>query len=189
MRIKPLFVAVSAALAAATHVPASATDWLQFGYDTAHSSFNREERGYSTAGNTSAFNAVALSTPADSTPAFLGNVATPSGTKDLLFIVSLNGTLLAVDASNGSQVWAKQPATSTHITTGSPAIDPSLAFVYAYGMDGKVHKYQVGDGTEIMTGGWPEVSTLKPNVEKGASGLSFATANNSTTYLYSVVDG
>ncbi len=189
MRIKPLFIAVSAALGAATLVPGHATDWLQFGYDVAHSAFNRAETGYSTAGNLIAFSSVALSTPADSTPVFLGNVATPSGTKDLLFIMSLNGTLLAVDASNGSQVWSKQPATSTHITTGSPAIDPGLAFVYAYGMDGKVHKYKVGDGTEILTGGWPEVSTLKPNVEKGASGLSFATANNSTTYLYSVVDG
>ena len=28
-------------------------------------------------------------------------------------------------------------------------IDPSLLYVYAYAHDGKIHKYQVGDGIEI----------------------------------------
>ena len=90
-------------------------------------------------------------------------------------------------------LWSKQPTGARHRRTpsdsGSRAIDPDLQFVYAYGFDGKIHKYQVGDGTEVMTGGWPEVSTLKPEVEKGAAGLSIATAHGGATYLYSVTDG
>src|SRR5262249_5596700 len=35
----------------------------------------------------------------------------------------------------------------------------------------------------------PEVSTLKPDVEKGAAGLSISTAKSGNTYLYAVTDG
>ncbi|MDR3387221.1 MAG: hypothetical protein P4L92_09230 [Rudaea sp.] len=76
----------------------------------------------------------------------------------------------------------------TRLTTGAPAIDPGLQYVYAYGLDGNVHKYPVDGGTEITTGGWPELSTLKPDVEKGAAGLSIATSGG-VNYLYSVTNG
>jgi len=46
-------------------------------------------------------------------------------------------------------------------TTSTPAVDPSNQFVYAYGLDGKVHKYAVGNGAETIGGGWPQVATLK----------------------------
>src|SRR5205823_394305 len=70
----------------------------------------------------------------------------------------------------------------------TPAIDPNRQYVYAYGLDGCVHKYQVGDGTEITSGactssGWPELATLKPSTEKGEA-MSIATAKNGTSYLY-----
>ena len=43
----------AAAIAALHPAPARATDWLQFGYDIEHSSFNRAETGYPTpSGNT-----------------------------------------------------------------------------------------------------------------------------------------
>jgi hypothetical protein len=175
-----------------------ATDWLQFGYDVPHSSFNRAETGYSTAaGNTIAYH-YALPADygtADSAPIYVGSVATQSGTKNLLFVVTRNGYLVALDAdtTTPSVVWAHQPkapVTSPQITTGSPAVDSSRQYVYAYAHDGNIHKYQVADGTEITDGGWPEVSTLKPDIDdKGASGLSVATAHDGKTYLYSVTDG
>ena len=123
---------------------------------------------------------------------YLSNVSTPSGTRDLLFLTTKAGHILALDAHTGVQIWSQQyPAGSCKInnrtspcyTTSSPAIDPNLLYVYSYGLDGKVHKYQVGDGTEIMTGGWPETTTLKGFDEKGSSALSFATSGG-TTYLY-----
>ena len=51
-------------------------------------------------------------------------------------------------------------------------------------MDGYVHKYNVADGREIKSGGWPELCTLKPFNEKGSSALATATAKNGTSYLY-----
>ena len=60
---------------------------------------------------------------------------------------------------------------------------PTGQYVYSYGLDGYVHKYQAGDGIEIVTGGWPQITTLKGFDEKGSSALSFATSAGNT-YLY-----
>jgi len=180
---------------------AHATDWLQFGYDSAHSGFNRAEAGYSTPTGNRALYHYALPGAAgtvDSAPIYLGNVATNAGTRNLLFVTTKNGTLVALDADSATlnTIWSKQPqapSSSKIIATGSAVIDPLLLYVYAYGFDGKVHKYQVGDGQEIGVDigdpHWPQVSTLKPGVEKGAAGLSIAQAQNANTYLYSVTDG
>ena len=69
----------------------------------------------------------------------------------------------------------------------SPAIDPDRAYVYAYGLDGFVHKYEVGNGGEVTTDGWPELVTLKPDVERVAGGLTIATSAT-TSYLYVVTN-
>jgi hypothetical protein len=191
MRRSRMFRLLLILLASGAAGSAFATDWLQFGYDQAQSSFNRAERGYSTSGNAAApgFAAgISLPTSSDSTPILLGGVSTASGIKDLIFLTAKNGTLLALDGSNASVVWSKRPTGGGTLSTGAPAVDPNLQYVYAYGHDGNVHKYQVGDGTEITGGGWPELSTLKPDVEKGAAGLSIA-ATPGGTFLYSVTDG
>jgi len=169
---------------------AAATDWPQFGYDQAHSGFNASENGYSTSSGNQLLFSYSLPTPVDSAPIYLGNVSTDSGTKNLLFLIARNGTLLVLDADTTTLelIWSEQPTGSGSLTTGSPVVDPNGQYVYAYALDGKVHKYQVGDGTEITSGGWPEVSTLKPDVEKGASSLSIATTPQGN-FLYSVTDG
>jgi len=118
---------------------------------------------------------------------YLSNVSTPSGTKNLLFALAKNGRVMAIDAATGTEVWHKTTS-GTQPTTASPAIDPNRQYVYSYGIDGKAHKYQVGDGTEITTGGWPQTITLKNNVEKGASGLTIANAGG-VNWLYVVTDG
>jgi len=198
MRDKPsLTVLAAAAIALVQAGAARATDWLQFGYDTAHSGYNDAEKGYSTAAGNIVLYHYALPVAAgaaDSAPIYLGGVATTSGTKNLLFVIAKNGTLLALDADSttASVIWSKQaqaPISGSQITTGSPVIDPSLQYVYAFALDGKIHKYQVGDGAEITSGGWPEVATLKPDIEKGAAGLGIATGHDAATYLYSVTDG
>jgi outer membrane protein assembly factor BamB len=197
-------------LAAATPVtplpPPSATpaapayDWLQFNGDPQHSGNNAQEQA-PTASNVSrlqrAFK-VGLPSVADGAPVFLHGVPTGNGLTDLLFITTKAGDILAVDAHSGSLVWQHQvPAGSCRInnfllacyTTSSPAIDPGRQYVYSYGLDGRVHKYQVGDGREILDGGWPEVVTLKPYDEKGSSALAIATARSGSSYLYVVTSG
>lgn len=188
----PMRCALAAgALLSVSAPPALATDWLQFGFDTAHSGFNRAERGYPTADGNRVARHYSLGKAVDAAPVYLAGVATPAGTRNLLFLVALDGTLLALDAGAESLsiVWSKQPAGTGIRTNGAAAIDPNRQYVYAYALDGKVHKYHVGDGSEVLSGGWPQLSTLKPDQEKGSSGLAIATAQNGHTYLYSVTSG
>jgi uncharacterized repeat protein (TIGR01451 family) len=165
---------------------ASGSNWRQFNFDSQHSGNNPEETTINT-GNVCTLHVlyqVTLPGVADGAPALLQGVSTSQGVKDLLFLVTRDGRLLALDAATGSTVWSRQPAASPRYTTSSPAIDPNGQFVYAYGLDGKAHKYGVSDGAEIVTGGWPELATLKPTVEKGSSALAVATDRNGTSYLY-----
>jgi len=176
-----------------------AYDWLQFGGDPQHSGNNTTETVLTPAnvsGLVQKYEVTLLGT-ADGAPVFLEAVTTPSGTQDLLFVTTKDGRIVALDAQNGSQAWSHQYGPGTCqingtggacYTTSSPAIDPSGDFVYSYGLDGYVHKYQVGDGTEIVSGGWPELTTLKGFDEKGSSALSIATSNG-VSYLYVVHGG
>src|SRR5882724_4479887 len=165
-------------------------DWLQMNGDPQHSGNNTQETvlGPTNVASLQLLFQVSLPTSADGAPVALSAVATPSGMRNLLFSTTKLGHILALDADTGAVVWSHVNS-GMGSTNASPAIDPNRAYVYSYGLDGYVHKYQVGDGTEILTGGWPELGTRKGNVEKVASALAFATAANGTTYLYLVHDG
>lgn len=124
-----------------------------------------------------------LPNTADSSPVFQSNVPTSAGPKSLLFLTTLNGSLLALDAATGTLVWSKE----THgpkITHSSPALDPSGQFVYSYGLDSKVHKYAVGNGNEMNGAGWPAQITLMNEDEKESSAL-----NITKEYLYVTTSG
>jgi hypothetical protein len=178
---------------------AHAYDWLQFGGDAQHSGRNTAETAI-TRNNVSALTQkyqVTLTATADGAPVFLEAVSTQMGTKDLLFVTTSDGRIIALDAQTGAQVWTHQYGPGTCqinrtggpcYTTSSPAIDPNRQYVYSYGLDGNVHKYQVGDGTETIDGLWPQPTTLKGFDEKGSSALAIATSNG-TTYLYVVHGG
>ncbi len=126
---------------------------------------------------------------ADGVAAYLTGVATASGARDLLFLNTKAGRLVALDAADGSQIWAAQASTGPRYTTSSPVVDPNHQYVYSYGLDGKVHKYQVGDGREVSEGNWPEVVTIHPDIEKISSPLTVATAKNGVSYLYAAAAG
>lgn len=169
-------------------VTVAAADWPQFGADARHSGAGAGA-GETTIGAANvatlrlAFPPVLLSAVADGAPAFLAGVRTARGIENLLFLTTKNGALLAVDAASGALVWSRSFGKGPRYTTSSPAVDPNHRFVYSYGLDGKVHKVTVGDGVEVTSGGWPEVTTLKPDVEKGSSALAVATVG-ATSYLY-----
>jgi putative pyrroloquinoline-quinone binding quinoprotein len=189
MRAKIPLRAMSAAIAVAPFAAASAADWMQFGYDATHSGRNTAETTLSAANVPQIQRRwqATLTADVDGAPVYLSNVTTTSGTKDLLFLLGKNGTLMAVDAADGAVLWHHQ-VSGTQPTTSSPAIDPGRQYVYAYGLDGFVHKYRVDNGNEVTSGGWPELVTLKTNVEKVAGSLTIATSG-ATTYLYVVTDG
>jgi len=182
-----LVVAVAAA-------PASAADWLQFGLDSSHSGINPQETTLTraTVAQLRLLYSATLPGTAEGAPVLLSGVSTPSGTQDVLYLTLSNGTLIALDAASGTLLWSRYPS-DTHAcataagactTTSSPALDPNRQFVYNYALDGFVHKYTVGDGTEITGGGWPQLATAKPDVEAESAALAFATTRNGTTYLY-----
>jgi PQQ-like domain len=182
-RTVPVNLAIVLSLGAATVYPCN---WPQFNFDARHSGNNTKEVFLSTTnvpGLTRIFQ-VSLPAVADGAPAYLGHVSTPDGVRDLLFVTTKAGHCVALDAHSGIQVWSQQAATGPNYTTSSPAIDPSGQYVYSYGLDGRVHKYAAGDGTEATTGGWPELATLKPSVEKGSAALAIATTASGVSYLY-----
>lgn len=130
---------------------------------------------------------------ADGAPAAWSGVVTAGGKKNLVFVTTRAGALVALDAHAGTIAWSKSfPAAGCKInnggttcyTTSSPAIDPSGLYVYTYGLDGKVHKVAIGTGTEVVDAHWPEISTLKGYDEKGSSSLAIATAKSGVSYLY-----
>ncbi|MGC8492867.1 MAG: hypothetical protein ACP5SH_14140, partial [Syntrophobacteraceae bacterium] len=174
---------------------ASSYNWLQFNGDPQHSGNNSLERTITreNVGQLRELFTVHLPAAADGAPVYLGGVKTPGGVKDLLFVTTKTGRLIALDARSGALVWQGGTASGKCrinrgslpcYTTSSPAIDPDLRNVYSYGLDGYVHKYRVHDGSEIRGGGWPEVATRKPFDEKGSSALTIATAKNGISYLY-----
>jgi len=174
-------------------------DWLQFGFDAQHSGSNPLETTITSANVASLAlkQQVMLPAPVDGAPLYLSDVATANGMQDLVFVETTAADLYALDAHTLATVWMKShphagTCTSSNggpcYTTSEPAIDPNRMFVYAYGLDGMVHKHAVGDGSEVTGGGWPEVSTLKPNLEKGSSDLAIA-ATKTGTFLYAAAAG
>lgn len=159
--------------------------WPAFDGGGSRSGVNRSEKTITT-GNVGSLTRLwqqTLPAVVDSSPVELPAVKTPAGIKTLLFVTTLTGSLLALDASTGQQVW-RQNTSGPKFTTSSPALDPSGQYVYSYGLDGKIHKYAVATGTEQTSGGWPVTITNMPDVEKGSSALNVANG-----YLYMSTSG
>jgi len=181
------------AFAASDARGATSYDWPQFNGNARHSGNNTSETTLSTAnvGQLKQLFQVTLPAVADGAPAVLTSVSTPGGAKDLLFVNTKPGNLLALDAHTGATVWSVQHGNTSCtspsgpcITESSPAVDPGRGFVYAYALDGSVHKHSVATGAEATGGGWPAMASAKPDVEKGSSALTVATALSGTSYLY-----
>lgn len=170
-------------------------NWLQFNFNPQHSGNNTKEVKitFQNVGKLHQLFKKSLPSIADGAPVYLSKVKTKSGMLDIIFVTTKDGHIIGINAKNGKTLWSHQYGTGKYrinngdnptYTTSSPAIDPNLKYVYSYGLDGYVHKYQVADGKEIKSGGWPELCTLKPFDEKGSSALAIATARNGNSYLY-----
>jgi outer membrane protein assembly factor BamB len=177
--------------------------WPQFGFDEQHSGVNPLESAI-TAVNVRSLKRLfrvplasgTAASAADGAPAYLDGVTVNGASKDLIFLTTKDGWILALDAHTGQQIWGKQygpngcaiaageNAGQPCYTTSSPVIDPSRQYVYSYGLDGYVHKYQVATGAETHDAHWPELASLKPADEKGSSALSLATDKSGMSYLY-----
>ena len=174
-----------AGLAAWSVTPASAKyDWPQFEFNPQKTGNNTSETTVN-ASNVSQLKllfdvALPAADNPDGAPVLLTNVSTPTGAKDLVFVQGEHSDLTAFDAATGSVVWTRGAVSGTSYGNSAPAIDPNRLFIYYSANDGKAHKINVGDGTEVTTGGWPA------STGGGKSGpqLTIATAANGHTYLY-----
>jgi hypothetical protein len=167
---------------AAPDAPATKS-WLQFNAATQTTDLTASNvRGLKL------FRRFPLSEVADTTPLYVGGARLADGsTNDVLIVETKTGRVIAMDAEGGAELWSTTPPKGPRWTTSTPAVDPNHLYVYAYCLDGYIHKYAIADGSEITGDGWPELVTLKGAVEKGSSALSIATAGDGVTYLYATI--
>jgi hypothetical protein len=115
-------------------------------------------------------------------------VSTSAGLQNITFINTIKGNLIAYNTLTGAKVWEADPSSADFNgqgTKSSPAIDPSGNYIYAYAVDGYIHKYNIGNGAEVSGGGFPAQVTLLPNdTEKGSASLNIANG-----YLYMTLSG
>jgi len=145
-------------------------DWLQYNYDAQRTGWNRGETQLSPKSvgrlkplwHTQLVNntpAVVLSTL--TAPVAAAGVATPDGTKDLVFSIGMDDVLSAVDAATGKIVWQKSfpnsikpmhpPVISCSNTEqATPAIDKAKGVIYFTTSDGKLRGAKLGDGSEAI---------------------------------------
>ena len=158
------------------HPQAATQDWPEFDYDSARSGVNPQTTPLTAAnvGQMQKLWAVQLPDVADSSPILLHGLTFPNGVKrDVLYVTTRDGRILALDAATGAQLWGHQPS-GPKITHSSPVADPNRQYIYAYGLDGYVHKYNAITGAESIGHGWPVQITLMRETEKEGSALNIA---------------
>jgi outer membrane protein assembly factor BamB len=158
--------------------------WLTFGGDPAQVSINANETAI-TAATVSHLRRswhVQLPDLADERPILVRNLTMPDGQKhDVLYVTTDKGTLIALNADTGDTFWAVTPSADNNpkYTKSTPAADPANNLIYSYGLDGKVHRFQLTTGKELQSGGWPVRVTRMPLSEKVSSPLNLING-----YLY-----
>src|SRR5215467_3280793 len=96
--------------AGAMSAQASPYDWLQINGNSRHDGNNTQEAvlGSSNVASLQFLFQTALPSTADGAPVYLANVSTPGGTRDLVFVTTKAGHIMAFDAATGAQVWSRQ---------------------------------------------------------------------------------
>ena len=178
-------LAAVAGLLSATILPAAATDWPLFGFDSARSSFNSAERTLNrhNVGRLRERWQTALGDVADSTPILLAQVRVGRAMIPMLYQTTKSGVTLAIDATTGKIMW-RFTTHGSQITDSTPAADPSGKAIYVPGVDGMIHKLSAARGRELHAPGFPARITRLPQTEKDASPLNVANG-----YLYAVTSG
>jgi hypothetical protein len=166
------------------HGQAAKTDWLQFAFSPDKTANNTSESTISLSNVSGLKLLYDVALPGadnpDGAPVLLSDVSTPVGIRDLVFVQGEHGHITAFDGNNGATIWSKDFSGGSGINDSAPAIDPNRKFIYLDTNDGFVHKLNVGDGSEVTGGGWPE----NHGGGKGGSQLTIATARDGHTYLY-----
>src|SRR3954471_20929938 len=163
------------AAAAAPAAPAKPSappqpDWNTWGYDQERTAWNKGETTLNkdnvsklkllwSTQTTTPVSDVVLATL--TTPLVSMDVRTPSGRKNLVYVLDAFDTLFALDADSGKIVWHKNfPNTLKPLRAGSwlcpnttnatPVIDKQRGLVFVLTSDGRLRAVSAGDGAERM---------------------------------------
>ena len=166
-------------------------DWLQFNnaFPTINTIRGRAGVTKQTVASLAPAWRTSIGEAADGSPIFVSGVRTVRGLRDLVIVTTNSGRTFALDGERGTVVWRTPGAAGPRWTTSSPLADPNRDYLYVYELDGAIHRYVLANGFEQRGDGWPQVVTLKGDVEKGSSALSMATARDGHTYLYMTTAG
>ncbi len=162
-----------------------AASWPVWGFDSSRSGFNSAEQTLTVAnvGGLQLQWQISLGhSPVDSAPIYVAG-AGPSQ-QSMLFMTSKIGITYGIDASNGQILWKFVTTARQAATTSAPAADPSGQWIYAPGIDGKVHKLGAATGAEVPSGGFPALISVMPVTERDESPLNVANG-----YLFATVGG
>jgi len=145
-----------------------AKDWSTWGYDQERTAWNRGEATLSKS-NVSKLKVkwstqlaitptdIALSTL--TAPLVVEGVPTAEGTKNMIFLLAADNTLLAVDADTGKAFWQKafpngmtplRPATwlCPNAANDTPVVDKKNGVIYFVTSDGKLRGLSLSDGAD-----------------------------------------
>lgn len=158
--------------------------WLTFGGDPLQASVNSDEKSITTSTVSTLHRDWHIQLPdlADERPILVRNLTMPDGQKhDVLYVTTDKASLIAINAETGAIFWEATPdsAANPKYTKSTPAADPANNLIYSYGLDGKVHRFQLTTGKELQGNGWPAQVTLMPLSEKVSSPLNLING-----YLY-----
>jgi outer membrane protein assembly factor BamB len=141
-------------------------------------------------------------------PLIIGEVATPSGKKQLVIQAGVSDNVYALDAKNGDLVWKRHfestfepsedeqgysvlcPGGMTANVTVGPGSKPDQYVIYAASWDGRLHQLNAADGEELVPpskfmppNGKPYALNLVDNVIYTHSGQGCG-GNPNTAYAY-----
>jgi outer membrane protein assembly factor BamB len=168
---------VTAACAAALVLVASAarasTDWTTFGFDKQRTGYNPDETvlGAGNAGSLRQSWSADVGGPILTQPTVATGVALAGGRRDLVYVGTLDGVVVALDRTTGRPVWTRQLASAPTGcdnparlgVVGTPTLDRSAHVLYLTAADGKLHALDEATGAERP--GWPVTITTRPQLE------------------------
>ena len=175
-------VSSSSSTTSQTTLPATTNprdyDWRTFDFNRSRTGVEPNPTGL-TAANLPHLQRQVISLPGtpDSSPVYLHAVTVEGAVRNVFFLTTTYGRTVAV-AAGGKTLWTYTPSSyagyagTYQITTASPVIDPSRAYVYATTPDGFVHKLSVASGHEVNGHGWPVKVTRLPGREKLPASLN-----------------
>ena len=166
---KRLALTRSLALLLAVSSAAPAADWLTFAHDPQRTGWAIEERGISpeTAPHLSLLwktkvDNASFSLSALTAPVVAENISTKSGSKTVVYVAGISGSLFAVAADTGEELWRytiknfvesrKQVYAfqggflCPNGITATPVIDKSTNTIYVIGADGMLYGLDLGSG-------------------------------------------